>query len=291
MADLGAAGRDACHRICVGGRAGLCGEHPGQRGHIQRVAFRTGMHEPRQFRVHGHPGCPQDAGHGRLAQRRQPQHLHAGQPGQVAQRGPPGIAGGVAAGGQHEQPRFRQLGRELPEQEQRRMVRPLQVLKDNEQVGGARCARESIGRRGRRAEPGRGQVVRAGAVRTTLPVRRSCSSTPPTAFSIRRHGHNGGAPRSSTARPHSTRCPSRRALSASSSASRVLPMPGGPVSTTSRPPPASASASHPRSAASSCSRPARLPGPGTASATRPSSRARRAAVHAAAGQVRWQAAY
>ena len=75
---------------------------------------------------------------------------------------------------------------------------------------------------------------------------------------------HGGAPRSSTARPHSTRCPLRRALAASSSASRGLPIPGGPATTTSRPRPASASASQPCNAASSWSRPARLPGPGTA---------------------------
>ncbi len=48
------------------------------------------------------------------------------------------------------------------------MVRPLQVLEDDEQVGGTRCARDRIGRRGRRAEPGRSKVVRAGAVRTTV---------------------------------------------------------------------------------------------------------------------------
>ena len=79
------------------------------------------------------------------------------------------------------------------------------------------------------------------------PVSLSPSPAPPTASSIRRHGHNGGAPRSSTARPHSTRCPARRAPPASSSASRVLPIPGGPVSTTSRPWPARASACHRRS--------------------------------------------
>ena len=48
------------------------------------------------------------------------------------------------------------------------MVRPLQILKDNEQVGGTRCARDGVGRCGRRAEPGRSQVVRAGAVRITV---------------------------------------------------------------------------------------------------------------------------
>jgi hypothetical protein len=47
------------------------------------------------------------------------------------------------------------------------MVRPLQVLKDNKQVGGTRGTGDRIGRRGRRAEPGRRKVVRAGAVRTT----------------------------------------------------------------------------------------------------------------------------
>ena len=39
------------------------------------------------------------------------------------------------------------------------MVRPLQILKDDEQVGRPRCPREGIGRRGCRAKPGRGQVV------------------------------------------------------------------------------------------------------------------------------------
>jgi hypothetical protein len=125
------------------------------------------MDELRQFRVSGHPGGPQETSHGRLGQGRQPQDVHAGQPGQIRHRGTPGITSALPAGDQHEQPRSGQVGRELAEQEQRRMVRPLQVLQDNEQVGGTRRAGDRIGRRGRRAEPGRGEVVRAGAVRTT----------------------------------------------------------------------------------------------------------------------------
>lgn len=39
------------------------------------------------------------------------------------------------------------------------------------------------------------------------PVSCALASTWPTAFRIRRHGHNGGAPCSWTARPHKTRVP------------------------------------------------------------------------------------
>ena len=48
------------------------------------------------------------------------------------------------------------------------MIRPLQVLKDNEQVGGTRCTGDRIGRIGRRAEPGRSKVLRAGPARITV---------------------------------------------------------------------------------------------------------------------------
>ena len=100
MADLRAAPRDAGHRVGVECGPRMRGQDPGQRGHVQRVAFRAGVHEPCQIRICGQPGRLQDLVHGSLAERGKPHHPQAGQPGQVSQRGPPGITGGVPAGGQ-----------------------------------------------------------------------------------------------------------------------------------------------------------------------------------------------
>ena len=134
------------------------------------VATYSGLPSERACTARARPGstvsagCVQDIGHRSLAQRRQPEHVQAGQPGQVPQRGPPRITSGVPAGNQHEQARPGQLGRELAEQEQRRMIGPLHIFQHNEQVGGTRCGGHSVGRRSCRTEPGRSQVVRAGAV-------------------------------------------------------------------------------------------------------------------------------
>ena len=120
------------------------------------------------------------------------------------------------------------------------------------------------------------------------PVSWPQASSPPTAPRIRRHIHSGGAPWSSTPRPHSTRCPSRRAWPASSSASRVLPIPGGPVTRARAPWPARAADRLPRSSASSCSRPASSPRPGASPATPRLSPGRPNPVHR---KSTWRARY
>ena len=73
------------------------------------------------------------------------------------------------------------------------------------------------------------------------------------------HGQYGGAPASSQTRPHRTRWPRSRAIDASSSANRLLPIPGSPPSRTRRPRPDAASASASRSSSSSRSRPTNGP--------------------------------
>jgi hypothetical protein len=163
VADLRAGPRDPGHRVGVGCGLRTRGQHPGQRRHVQRIALRPCVHHPRQVRIRGQAGRRQDLADGGLGERGERHHLQAGQPGQVSQRGPPGITAGIPAGGQHEQPGGGQFGRELPQQEQRGVVGPVQVLEHDEQAGLGPGGGQGVGRRRGRAEPDRSQVIGPGA--------------------------------------------------------------------------------------------------------------------------------
>ena len=111
--------------------------------------------------------------------------------------------------------------------------------------------RRLAGDRGRaraaRAAAARDRLRRARAARAARPGRR-CGCTRRSACT---HGQYAGAPPASQQRPTRTCAPPSRARSSSSSASRLLPMPGSPASSTRRPWPASASSSAPSSCSSS----------------------------------------
>ena len=93
------------------------------------------------------------------------------------------------------------------------MVSPVQILQHDEQAGlRAAAAVRASAAAAACAEPDRGQVIGPGAAWIPgQPVLRSPGIRAGRRPVSRRHGHNGGAPRSSTARPHSARCPACRA--------------------------------------------------------------------------------
>ena len=133
-----------------------------------RVAFGAGMHQVGQPGIYCQAARPQHVRHRGAAQRRQPKDLRAGQPGQLPQQGPPGITSGIPAGHQHQQPRSGQLGRHLPQQEQRGMIGPVHIVQHHQQVAGLRCGRQRIRRGRRRAEPGPRWVIKTGSAAAAL---------------------------------------------------------------------------------------------------------------------------
>jgi len=95
----------------------------------------------------------------------------------------------------------------------------------------------------------------SSAVRPCFPARAGRLACCPKARKICRHGQYGGAPPASGARPHTTMAPTASATAHSSSASRVLPIPGSPRQRIRRGRPASPAARHCSSTSRSRSRP------------------------------------
>ena len=172
MTDLGAAARDARHRIGAGAMPGCAARTRAS------VATYSGLPSERACTDRATSGsAPTPAVLGRILSTAASSSgasritCRPGSRAKVGERGPPGITSGVPAGGQHEQARGGQLGLKFAQQEQRGMVSPVQILQHNKQSGRMRRGDKGIdcGRGG--AETDRRQVIGPGAARIGGPAR------------------------------------------------------------------------------------------------------------------------
>ena len=183
----------------------------------------------------------------------------------------------VAVGADQQQARVGKLTRDELEQEQRSLVGPVQVVQDEHEGPASDSHSSGSPRSSRRGESGLAEDRRgrkglpdpaaAGARRGRARRRRQHPCRAPREAARGRgsrtqersactHGQYGGAPSASQQRPQSTSAPLSAARLASSSARRLLPMPGSPP-TTSEPSAAGqrVARARARSVASSRSRP------------------------------------
>lgn len=176
--------------------------------------------------------------------------------------GRPGRDRGHPAGREYEDPRPGQLPEQVTQEQHGGTVGGLQVVEDEDETGGSRSVPQVAADAVEDPEAGLGAALVGG--RCTWPP--AGGRVPEhVARAARRPQHLpprpvGRAPSSSTARPQATGTPPAVARAASSSASRVLPIPDSPVHSTHRASPSRAAASRASRSPISSARPRSRPG-------------------------------
>jgi hypothetical protein len=139
--------------------AALAGQQADHLGDEERVAVGLPVHGRRQPRGRLHPGDQGDeAGHLLLVQAAQQQPaavLPAGQVGQGPKQRMPTVHLAVPVQAHHQQPRTLQLPAHEPQQGQRRRIRPMQVVQDQQQRPAGGRGPEEAGQAVEQPEPGR----------------------------------------------------------------------------------------------------------------------------------------
>ena len=167
---------------------------------------------------------------------------------------------------EHQDGRPPQLAHHIGKQDRRRLIRPLQIVKHQQEPAWPSRPHQPPANLGEQREPlgaaGAGAIGQHRALGITKTRdHRSASGRPSSAprtagsSSTSRHRPYGGELPASAARAHATGTPLAAAFAAVSSASRVFPIPASPVHSTKRPRPDTASSSSRLTRASSRSRP------------------------------------
>ena len=258
-------------------------QQPQQFGDEERVpAAPVGHRLHQRLGLPGADGVADQRGHAdpvQAAQRNPFHHRLASKRAERLGQRPAGHYLHVPVGAHHHQAGVFELSGQERQQRQRRHVRPVQVIDDDQQRPGLCEPAEQPGDGLVQLEPGRPQIRnRAGpsgpaSSGSSWPSRAadgpSMAASCPGASSAASwrttwaQGHNAGAPSPSWQRPQATPMPAAAARRAASSASRVFPIPGSPATSTTRPrPPRAPARTPPAQRADHPARPAHRRRPG-----------------------------